>query len=54
MEHEPGVMTQVATLRGLKLRIHGRVLREAAPVRRVVTALGRLTGQDPHAWERPA
>jgi hypothetical protein len=23
-------------------------------VRRVVTALGRLTGPDPHAWERSA
>jgi len=30
MEDEPGVMTQVATLRGLKLRIRDRVLREAA------------------------
>jgi len=30
MEDEPGVMTQVATFRGLKLRIRDRVLREAA------------------------
>ena len=55
VEDELGVMTQVATPGGPETPDpRPRAPGGRRPVRRVVTALGRLTGPDPHAWERSA
>jgi hypothetical protein len=55
MEDESGVMTEVATLRGLKLRIRDRVLRETVALPGGSRLLwDGLSGPDPHAWVRSA